>query len=154
MEWVVAARAHEVLVHVGKNRSGNQIFENERVRVWEFTLQPGESIGAHRHDHDFFFYPIEGGMLQRSVPVLQRWGGVREAPEQVPLSEKMRSGEREGGVVWRGVQGGTEEEGRGGLLQIPSDEEVQLAREVRVMMMMMLRDRSLMFWLFWFSSLI
>ena len=40
------------------------IFENERVRVWEFTLQPGESIGAHHHDHDFFFYPIEGGTLE------------------------------------------------------------------------------------------
>jgi len=40
------------------------IFENERVRVWEFTLQPGESIGEHHHDHDFFFYPIEGGTLE------------------------------------------------------------------------------------------
>lgn len=40
------------------------IFENERVRVWEFTLQPGESIEAHHHDHDFFFYPIEGGTLE------------------------------------------------------------------------------------------
>lgn len=36
------------------------IFENERVRVWEFTLQPGESIEAHKHDLDYFFYPIEG----------------------------------------------------------------------------------------------
>ena len=40
------------------------IFENERVRVWEFTLQPGESIEAHRHDHDYFFYPIEGATLE------------------------------------------------------------------------------------------
>ena len=40
------------------------IFENERVRVWEFTLQPGESIEAHRHDHDYLFYPIEGGTLE------------------------------------------------------------------------------------------
>ena len=40
------------------------IFENERVRVWEFTLQPGESIEAHHHDHDYFFYPIEGGTLE------------------------------------------------------------------------------------------
>jgi hypothetical protein len=24
------------------------VFENERVRVWEFTLQPGEKIDAHR----------------------------------------------------------------------------------------------------------
>ena len=40
------------------------VFENERIRVWEFTLQPGETIQAHRHDHDYFFYPIEGGMLE------------------------------------------------------------------------------------------
>ena len=42
------------------------IFENERIRVWEFTLQPGETIGAHRHEHDYFFYPIEGGTLEVS----------------------------------------------------------------------------------------
>jgi quercetin dioxygenase-like cupin family protein len=40
------------------------IFENDRVRVWEFTLQAGESIEAHRHDLDYFFYPIEGGTLE------------------------------------------------------------------------------------------
>lgn len=40
------------------------VFENEKVRVWEFTLAPGESIGMHRHDHDYFFYPIEGGTLE------------------------------------------------------------------------------------------
>ena len=40
------------------------IFENERVRIWEFTLQPGESIDAHKHDHDYFFYPLEGGTLE------------------------------------------------------------------------------------------
>lgn len=40
------------------------IFENERVKVWEFTLQPGETIEAHKHDHDYFFYPIEGGTLE------------------------------------------------------------------------------------------
>ena len=40
------------------------IFENERVKVWEFTLAPGETIAVHRHDHDYFFYPIEGGTLE------------------------------------------------------------------------------------------
>lgn len=44
------------------------IFENERVKVWEFTLQPGEEIGAHQHDHDYFFYPIEGGTLEVTRP--------------------------------------------------------------------------------------
>ena len=40
------------------------IFENERIRIWEFTLQPGETIEAHKHDHDYFFYPLEGGKLE------------------------------------------------------------------------------------------
>jgi beta-alanine degradation protein BauB len=40
------------------------LFDNERVRVWEFTLQPGERIEAHHHVHDYFFYPIEGGTLE------------------------------------------------------------------------------------------
>jgi len=40
------------------------IFENERIRVWEFTLQPGETIDAHKHEYDYFFYPIEGGTLE------------------------------------------------------------------------------------------
>jgi quercetin dioxygenase-like cupin family protein len=40
------------------------IFENERVKVWEFTLAPGQTIEAHKHDHDYFFYPIEGGTLE------------------------------------------------------------------------------------------
>jgi len=39
------------------------VFENERIRVWEFTLQPGETIEAHKHVNDYFFYPIEGGTL-------------------------------------------------------------------------------------------
>lgn len=40
------------------------IFENERVRVWEFTLEPGQTIPAHFHGNDYFFYPIEGGTLE------------------------------------------------------------------------------------------
>jgi quercetin dioxygenase-like cupin family protein len=41
------------------------IFENERVRIWEFTLQPGETIEAHRHEHDYFFYPAASAPLWR-----------------------------------------------------------------------------------------
>lgn len=40
------------------------IFENERVRVWEFTVQPGEEVPRHSHRLDYFFYPIEGGTLE------------------------------------------------------------------------------------------
>ena len=40
------------------------IFENERVKVWEFTLAPGESIDSHTHQHDYLFYPMEGSTLE------------------------------------------------------------------------------------------
>jgi quercetin dioxygenase-like cupin family protein len=50
------------------------IFENEKVKVWEFTLAPGEAIESHRHDHDYFFYAIEGGTLE-----VTRESGVTQA---------------------------------------------------------------------------
>jgi quercetin dioxygenase-like cupin family protein len=49
------------------------VFENDRVRVWEFTLQPGESVPAHTHDFDYFFYPMEGATLE----VLRESGTTR-----------------------------------------------------------------------------
>jgi len=50
------------------------IFENEKVKVWEFTLAPGEAIDSHRHEHDYFFYAIEGGTLE-----VTRESGVTQA---------------------------------------------------------------------------
>ena len=40
------------------------LFENERVRVWDLSLRPGESTGLHRHENDYFFVVIGGGTLQ------------------------------------------------------------------------------------------
>ena len=40
------------------------LFENERVRVWDLRLQPGESTGLHRHASDYFYVVIGGGVLQ------------------------------------------------------------------------------------------
>lgn len=54
------------------------IFENEKVKVWEFTLEPGESTGSHTHQHDYFFYPLEGGTLE-----VTRDSGVSQATLEV-----------------------------------------------------------------------
>ena len=44
---------------------GNRLlFENERVRVWDLRLEPGESTGLHRHETDYFYVAIGGGSLQ------------------------------------------------------------------------------------------
>lgn len=40
------------------------MFENERVRVWDLALQPGEWLETHLHRDDFLFIVLEGGELQ------------------------------------------------------------------------------------------
>ena len=34
------------------------LFENERVRVWDLQLAPGESTGVHRHERDYLYVVI------------------------------------------------------------------------------------------------
>jgi hypothetical protein len=36
------------------------LFENDRVRVWELRLAPGEESGVHRHDFDHLLVQISG----------------------------------------------------------------------------------------------
>ena len=45
------------------------IFENERVRVWEFTLQPGETIDTHKHEHDYFFSRLKAARWKSRATV-------------------------------------------------------------------------------------
>lgn len=40
------------------------LFENERVRVWDLALAPGESTCLHRHTTDFLYVVIGDGTLQ------------------------------------------------------------------------------------------
>lgn len=40
------------------------LFENDRVRVWDLCLEPGESTGLHRHETDFLYVVIGDGELQ------------------------------------------------------------------------------------------
>ncbi|MCB0996571.1 MAG: hypothetical protein KDB21_15865 [Acidimicrobiales bacterium] len=36
------------------------LFENERIRVWEMKLAPGERSDLHRHDHDYVMIQLDG----------------------------------------------------------------------------------------------
>lgn len=40
------------------------LYENERVRVWDLCLEPGESTGLHRHQCDYLYVVIGDGRLQ------------------------------------------------------------------------------------------
>lgn len=39
------------------------LFENERVRVWDLRLAPGQSTGMHRHATDYLYVVIGDGVL-------------------------------------------------------------------------------------------
>lgn len=39
------------------------LFENDRVRVWDLRLDPGESTGVHRHVNDYLYVVIGDGNL-------------------------------------------------------------------------------------------
>jgi quercetin dioxygenase-like cupin family protein len=54
----------------------NVVFENERVRVWEITLQPGETLGMHLHDTDYVVVSLTAG------PTMVEWeDGRRETTD-------------------------------------------------------------------------
>ncbi len=37
------------------------LLENDRVRIWELALEPGERAPFHCHDHPYFFVCVEAG---------------------------------------------------------------------------------------------
>jgi hypothetical protein len=49
---------------VGNEVGSKIVFENDKVRVWDFVLQPGEETPMHRHDHSYIWYAIQGGPLE------------------------------------------------------------------------------------------
>jgi beta-alanine degradation protein BauB len=44
------------------------LFENERVRVWDLALAPGESLERHVHSLDYFYIVVSGGLLRVADP--------------------------------------------------------------------------------------
>jgi quercetin dioxygenase-like cupin family protein len=41
-----------------------ELFENERVKIWDFVLEPGEAIPMHTHRRDHVIVVVEGGRLE------------------------------------------------------------------------------------------
>jgi len=64
------------------------LFENDRVRVWDLCLPPGQGSGLHRHENDYLYVVIGDGVLQRVDP-----DGSRAEPKAM----------RDGQVVFREV---------------------------------------------------
>jgi hypothetical protein len=56
------------------------LFENERVRVWEMRLAPGEESAVHRHDLDYLLVQVDGDRIA-GVPEPDTGGALREYVE-------------------------------------------------------------------------
>ena len=53
------------------------LFENERVRIWEMRLGPGEEGDVHRHDLDYVLVQIDGDRMA-VVPEPDSRGAFRQ----------------------------------------------------------------------------
>ena len=40
------------------------VFEDDRIKVWEFNLEPGERTPVHTHELEYVFYVIDGTTLE------------------------------------------------------------------------------------------
>ena len=47
---------------------GRILFEDDRVRIWELILEPGEASDLHRHDHDYYLTIFEGDLVAGVMP--------------------------------------------------------------------------------------
>src|SRR5579884_3158232 len=44
------------------------MFENDRLRVWDLSLAPGETLAKHIHRTDYFFIVVSGGLIRFANP--------------------------------------------------------------------------------------
>ena len=54
-----AAHSKDPLGEVGTR----VVTDNDRVRIWELTLEPGEASALHRHDLDYMVILLEGDRI-------------------------------------------------------------------------------------------
>ncbi len=40
------------------------VFEDDRIKVWELELSPGQKTAIHTHEMDYMFYVIAGSSLE------------------------------------------------------------------------------------------
>ena len=61
--------ADELASASSNHRVGTKVlFENDRIRVWDLTLEPGERAPFHAHATDYFFACVEGGRVLTRFP--------------------------------------------------------------------------------------
>jgi hypothetical protein len=73
------------------------LMENDRVRIWEIRLEPGQDSDVHRHDLDYILVQIEG----------DRIAGVPEPDTRGEYNEYIEADVTPGNFIYIG-RGGVE----------------------------------------------
>jgi 5-deoxy-D-glucuronate isomerase len=73
------------------------IFENDRVRIWDMRLEPGESSDVHRHDLDYILVLLSG----------DRIAAEPESDTEGPVTERIEAEVVPGATVYL-TRGGVE----------------------------------------------
>lgn len=75
---------------------GRILLEDEKVRIWELILEPGEASALHKHEHDYYLVIFEGdyvaGVTPKGSPVESFVGVVPKAGNTVAIPK--------GGLEW------------------------------------------------------
>jgi mannose-6-phosphate isomerase-like protein (cupin superfamily) len=78
------------------NVADRVLFEDERVRIWEMKLEPGEASDLHHHQHDYYLIILSGdlvaGVTPKGSPMDSFVGKVPAAGNTVPVPK--------GGTEW------------------------------------------------------
>ena len=68
-----------------------KVFENDKVIVWNFVLEPGEETPVHTHEHSYMWYSIAGAPL-RIFDEAGKDLGTLEVPTGAIYSLKLDNG--------------------------------------------------------------
>jgi Auxin binding protein len=83
------------------------LFENDRVRVWDLRLEPGESTPMHRHECDYLYVVVGDGELQRVAPDGTRATAARRCDGDVVFhaveNEYTHAAHNSGNSPWRNI---------------------------------------------------
>ncbi|MCH2170430.1 hypothetical protein MK489_06580 [Myxococcota bacterium] len=79
-----AYRADHVDEAVG-NVGNRLLFEDDRVRIWDMRLEPGEGSDLHRHELDYYLVMLDGDAIGGVSPESEA-----AEPFAVPLGEAIQ----------------------------------------------------------------
>ena len=48
--------------------AGTVLWEDDRVKIWELVLEPGEASDLHHHEHDYYLVIMEGDYVAGVSP--------------------------------------------------------------------------------------